>query len=73
MATIQELEKKIEELEQYIKDKKTRQISLPLDIVSTGIIQKDLPVYLRTVLGAVAVGGYITVNINGLPVNILIK
>jgi hypothetical protein len=80
MEKIQELESKIELLETTIKelvsfmnDKKQTQIKMPLDVISTILIQKNLPVYQRTTTGAVSVGGYITCIINGLPVNILIK
>jgi len=70
---IQDLEKRIQELESKIKEKESRQLNSPLDVISTEIVNRNVPVFDRTVTGAVSVGGYITCKINGLVFNILIK
>jgi hypothetical protein len=80
MATIEELQKKIDELENTVKtlikfmeDKKERQISMPLDVISKSVIRENIPVYKSKTAGSVSVGGYITCELNGLEIKLLYK
>ncbi len=69
-----ELDKRIKVIEDWMKQRQSNQLKDPLDLISKALLQKDIPIYKGTsVPGAVAVGGYITVFINNVPVNILIK
>ena len=44
----------------------SQQLRLPLDPISTSIIQKDLPVFQSKASGSPTTNGYIIVKINGI-------
>lgn len=67
------LENRIKALEQEIKNLKMQQLRNPIDTVSKALIREKLPVYKSKTTGSTAVGGYITVEIDGLTYNLLIK
>lgn len=75
MATLDELEKRIQKLETEAQQKKTgTQLKLPLDVITKALIRENLPVFRGVnVAGSVAVGGYIELNIDGIVYQILYK
>lgn len=54
-----------------ISKSKKQQFTFPLDIVSQGIIHKNLPVFQNNSDDVLAIDGYITFKINGQLVRIL--
>ena len=71
----QEIQREIDALKREINElkQKQNQLRIPIDVITQATIRQDLPVYKSKTSGAVSVGGYITTEINGLEVNILIK
>lgn len=74
MDKLKELENRIKKLEDELAKKKTNQLTLPIDVISQALIREHLPVFNGVnTSGAVAVGGYIEVNIDGIVYKLLYK
>lgn len=65
MATIQELEKRIIELEKYIKERKQQQITAPLDLNSQNVVFDKVLRFTNKSLSTITANKSIKVVIDG--------